>query len=410
MRPQTGCIVRDAKRRAWFGKWREDVLQPDGSVKRKLVTRKLADICDQYRTERDVRPLLDDIVRPLNEGKVDARSTMTLVRFVDNIYMPQYVEIELKPSTQNGYKKLWEMLREASPRLGEMTLREFSPNHAYLLFKTLREKGWGRHSLYHAKAFLSGVFAHAVNVGALHHNPVKEARMVKTDPPKQTSAATLEQVFDILDAISQAAKEGAIPSLTAKRARAAIALMYFGGLRPGEARGARWEDLEAVYDQDTQQFKWQLTPRYSAWRSHVTAPKTEGSVKPVPVIEPLLTILRELRQAEGNPQSGWILRGPANKPLNVDVLARSFLPILREKGIAWPTYYGLRRGIGTRVTALANPLAAKGLLRHRNVATTTAHYVKDVPEETQAAMAALEQQALRLIAKREKPEAEPLAS
>ncbi len=228
MRPQTVCIVRDAKRRAWFGKWREDVLQPDGSVKRKLVTRKLADICDQYRTERDVRPLLDDILRPLNEGKVDARSTMTLARFVDEIYMPQYVEVELKPSTQNGYTKLWEMLREASPRLGEMALREFSPNHAYLLFKTLREKGWGRHSLYHAKAFLSGVFAHAVNIGALHHNPVKEARMVKTDPPKQTSAATLEQVFDILDAIAQAAKEGAIPSLTAKRARAAIALMYFG--------------------------------------------------------------------------------------------------------------------------------------------------------------------------------------
>ncbi len=168
--------------------------------------------------------------------------------------------------------------------------------------------------------------------------------------------------------------------------------------------------MEAVYDQDTQQFKWQLTPRYSAWRSHVTAPKTEGSVNPVPVIEPLLTILRELREAEGNPQSGWILRGPANKPLSVDVLARSFLPLLREKGIAWPTYYGLRRGIGTRITALANPLAAKGLLRHRNVATTTAHYVKDAPKETQAAMAALEQQALRLIAKREKPEAEPLVS
>jgi hypothetical protein len=35
-------------------------------------------------------------------------------------------------------------------------------------------------------------------------------------------------------------------------------------------------------------------------------------------------------------------------------------------------------------------MASKGLLRHTNLATTTRHYVKDVPENTQSAMILLE--------------------
>jgi hypothetical protein len=50
-------------------------------------------------------------------------------------------------------------------------------------------------------------------------------------------------------------------------------------------------------------------------------------------------------------------------------------------------------GIGTLVTELAkdNGLAAKGLLRHSNVATTQTHYIKDVPVETEWALQLVEQ-------------------
>jgi integrase len=298
--------------------------------------RKLADYSDRFRAEKDVRPLIDDILRPLNEGKIDAGSSMTLSQFVESHYEPEYVNTELKPSTRNGYVKLWQMVREISPQLGAIPLRDFTANHAYGLLKKLREKGWGRRSLYHAKTLLSGIFAYAVNTGVLHHNPLREAKMVRTAPPTQTKAASLDEVLAILEALKGKPK-----------ARAAIALMYFAGLRPGEARGARWEDYEPIYNYEREQFEWQLIPRHSVWRRHVGTPKTEGSATPVPVIEPLRTILSELREAEGNPQSGWILRGLKNRPLNLDYLAQvNIIPTLTAKGIQWPTYYGLRRGIG----------------------------------------------------------------
>jgi integrase len=58
----------------------------------------------------------------------------------------------------------------------------------------------------------------------------------KAAAPEETYATTLNEVLTIMDLLE---KEGE------KRACAAIALMFFAGLRPGEARGACWEDYDS---------------------------------------------------------------------------------------------------------------------------------------------------------------------
>jgi len=167
--------------------------------------------------------------------------------------------------------------------------------------------------------------------------------------------------------------------------------MFFGGLRPGEARGASWED----YNGKT------LCVKHSVWRTHTTAPKTANAAKPVPVIEPLRDLLEALRNLEGNPQSGPILRGLSGKPLSLDMLAREvIIPAVRnpenykpnEKLLTWHGYYAFRRGIATLTSSVSrDPMAAKGLLRHTSVNTTLTHYIKDVPEVTENAMNLVEE-------------------
>ena len=88
--------------------------------------------------------------------------------------------------------------------------------------------------------------------------------------------------------------------------------MFFAGLRPGEARGARWED----YNGKT------LTVEQSVWRKHTTDPKTASAAKPVVVIEPLRELLTHLRQIERNPVKGPILRGVKGGPLDLNMLAK----------------------------------------------------------------------------------------
>jgi hypothetical protein len=149
-----------------------------------------------------------------------------------------------------------------------------------------------------------------------------------------------------------------------------------------QARGVRWEDYQGK----------RLFVQQSVWHTHTTTPKTEEAASPVPVIETLADILGKLLEVEGNPASGPILRGPSGKPLNLDNLSKRLMsPLLKEAGLEWHGWYSLRRGVSTTLAGLTrDAMASKGLLRHANLATTTRHYVKDVPENTLSAMNQLE--------------------
>lgn len=403
MRYQEGYIWRE--RGVWFGRWREDVLI-DGKIVRKQKSRKLADCDDRYRTESDVRPLLDEILRPFNEGKMDARSTMPIVEYVDKNYLP-FVRENHKPSTYNGYEKLWR--KHLKPRVCGKIMRDFRTVDAANLFADIARSGLGRRSLQHTKSLLSGIFTLAKNQGILDGmNPVQDAMLSKkAKPPAETYATSSEDVLLLLSTFKRVQREasGTEEYRAALKTRAAIALVFFCGLRPGEARGANWEDYDGK----------RLTIRRSVWRTHVTAPKTAASAKPVPIVEPLRSILAELHQAEGSPASGSILRGfTLGRSLNLDMLARNFIrttltkcvvcrvPKAEHKAInhafkqdpslpEWHGWYSFRRGIATlTATITKDPMAAKGLLRHSSLITTANHYIKDVPEVTERAMEQVE--------------------
>jgi integrase len=140
------------------------------------------------------------------------------------------------------------------------------------------------------------------------------------------------------------------------KARAAVALMSFAGLRPDEARGIRWEDFDGKRLYITQ----------SVWHKFTTDPKTPDAASPVPVIETLAEILCDLRERDGNPTTDPILRGPSGKPMILDNLSnRVVVPALMRCAVCgeqeseheaehefkldesipkWAGWYSLRRG------------------------------------------------------------------
>jgi len=355
----------------------------DGKIQRVQRFVKLAEVDDRYRSKADVRPLLAEKLRPLNEGRTDARSTLTLALFVRDYYLP-YGRESFKPSTIHGYTKLWR--DTLCPGVGEIRLRDFKTVDAANLLTALACKGWGKRSLQHAKSLLSGVFTYTKNLGVLDGvNPVQGTMIPrKAAAPGETHATTPEEAIEILELLERAKD---VTPHQRIQAQVAIGLVFFAGLRPGEARGVRWED----YSGKT------LYVKQSVWRKHTTNPKTASAAKPVPVIEPLRELLAELRNADGNPEVGPILRGVfGGKPLNLDMLAREvILPAVRNpenyepnaKRLTWHGYYAFRRGIATLASSVArDPMAAKGLLRHSSVNTTLTHYIKDVPAVTENAM------------------------
>jgi integrase len=372
---QTGHIFR--ARKSWYGRWRRDELETrsDGekSVVRRQHCERLCDYSDRYRTKKDVQPLLDEKLRPLNEGRCAPESTLAVSEYGDNHFFP-YAQRELKPSTVYGYRGLWRMYLK--PRLGEIALRDFRCVDATNILAAIHsDHELSRKSLRHCKALLSTVFTHAKRAGVLDgENPAMDAGIPRAaEAGKPTHAYTAEEVFTMLDALHGVA-------------RTAVALIYFCALRPGEARAAKWED----YDGKT------LRIRASMWRTHTTLPKTAESVAPVPIAETLREILAESRR-----ESGYILSSPLGKPVDLHNLAsRVVIPALSgcsecgkekkehvtnghefKKLLEWHGWYALRRGLATLATSLDTQLAAKSLLRHSNVQTTGQYYVKSVPAD-----------------------------
>jgi integrase len=317
--------------------------------------------------------LREETLGPINSGKVRPESTLTVAEFAEKCWLP-WARENCKPSTVAEYETTWRTY--LSPYLQKITLRDFRTVDAANLFAEIhKRRGIGRTTLHHCKSRLSGLFTLARNMGALDApNPVQGSMLPKkAAAPAQTHAATPDEVMAILDLLEKAGEW---------KARAAIGLMFFCGLRPGEARGARWEDYTGK----------RLSISQSVWHTHTTSPKTEEAASPVPVIDTLAGILSDLREHDGNPTSGPILRGPSGKPLNLDNLSkRVMMPLLKAAGLQWHGWYSLRRGVATTLAGLTRDgMASKGLLRHTNLATTTRHYVKDVPENTLSAMNQLE--------------------
>jgi integrase len=326
---------------------------------------------------------------------VRPESTLSVFDFGEENWLP-WARENCKPSTVAGYETLWNTY--LAPYLREISLRDFRTVDAANLFAQIhRNHKIGRTTLQHCKSRLSGIFTLARNQGALDApNPIQGSLIPKkAAAPEKTHAATPDEVIAILEILRKAGEW---------KARAAVALMFFAGLRPGEARGIRWEDFDGK----------RLHIAQSVWHKFTTDPKTPDAASPVPVIETLAEILCDLRERDGNPSTGPILRGPSGKPMILDNLSkRVVIPALKRCAVCgeqesehdeaehefkldeslpkWAGWYSLRRGVATTLAGLTKDgMASKGLLRHTNLATTTRHYVKDVPENTQSAMNLLE--------------------
>src|SRR5579863_2390065 len=94
---QKGQIFRSGK--SWYGRWRRDELDT-GTDGEKIVVRrqhceKLCDVSDRYRSKKDVQPLIDAKLRPLNEGRCAPESTLAVAEYGDKHFLP-YAERELK--------------------------------------------------------------------------------------------------------------------------------------------------------------------------------------------------------------------------------------------------------------------------------------------------------------------------
>jgi integrase len=368
-RYQKGSIVE--RNGNWVLKYYDDRIEA-GAVRRVRISKILAQVGNVYRTKSQVRPLADEILATVasqSAGQTDG--TLLLSEFVEKKYFPHLEKrqqmhgaLHLEPSTTKGYKDIWKF-RLKNSTIASIRVRNFTTANAQSFFMGLSQD-LSHQSHLRVKAFLSGVFNFAKQVGALSGvNPLDGTKVGGRKSDFKGQAYTLDQILDMLEKLPEPA-------------RTVCATAAFTGLSASELRGLRWMDYDGEY----------LNVSQKVWRQHVGAPKTEARKGAVPVIPALKKILDAFR-TEFPPKSStsdFIFRGSRKGfALNLDNLSRGTIaPMFKS---VWSGWHSFRRGIGTRLFYLgADAKTVQTILRHSQVSTTMAHYVIPDQKEMNDAM------------------------
>jgi len=309
------------------------------STKCKPVQQKAAEVMEQINALAGTAP----------------EAEITIANFWEQTYLP-HVERNTKASTIHGYKAIWR--QHLSGAFAGFNLTDYQTHHATRYLTTLAERHLGPRTIAHIRSLASGMFRHALRLNRITMNPWRDAgSLTVIKKSDATHAYTLERAEEISNAL-----------IDNPPAQLVFCLAAFLGLRPGEISALKWQDIDGDW----------VHIRRSAWRSIVGTTKTEESIASVPLIEPVKSMLSAWRVQ--SPAEGWIFPNRSNKPMEMGGFSkRIIIPILNEKGIKWHGLYAGRRSAATLLVQLTgNAVAAQFVLRHKNLATTTAFYVKPV--------------------------------
>jgi integrase len=338
-------------------------------------SRRICDTKDHSKSDakRLAAPFLADLNEPVAADATVDRDT-TVSEFWEKVYEPFIVENK-HASTVHGYCQIWK--QHLKPHLGDRTLKEYRTPMGTVFLTGLAKK-LRFYTVQHIRSLASGIFSHAVAVGAVESNPWHDVKILgKVKGKGTTPHYTLEQVEDIVSALADHPE-----------AQLIVCLAYFAGLRPSEIGALDWTDFDAQC----------VHVRRAIGRGVVGDTKSEKSVRSVPIIAQVRIPLELWRKKRGMPTQGWVFPNSQGKPVDLRKLTdRVIVPALEANKIEWRGLYACRRGFATIITELTKDrgLAASQALGHSDPKVTLAHYIKPIPQETIEAMKMLEERAGR---------------
>jgi integrase len=376
---QKGYIFRH--RRSWYLRYYEPA--PTGTKK---CCKRLGGV-DDYPTRKQVEPLAARILRPVNEGTVRRESAITVLGFIDTVYLP-HVKVALRASTLKLYSKdiLEKYLRS---RLAEIRIRDFRTMHGQRILDDIAAKNVdtvNHKTLLRIKSFLSGVFKYARQMGYLDsENPMRDTKCAGRPQKFVSEICSPDETKRMMDALPE-------PASTI------VALAAMSGLRHSEIRGLRWAD----YDEEN----GLLHIRRSVWRTTIQETKTESSEDSVPVLPVLrLLLFKHRERVKPSSQEQYIFAGKRRgTPLNLaNLVRRVIIPTIEkclvcrkpkskheeenhefrlDESLRWKGWHAFRRGLATMLySADVSPKVIAAILRHSDIGTTLSYYVKPPSEE-----------------------------
>lgn len=168
---QGGCIFKRSKN--WILRYREDVLNPDGSIRRKHRSLVLGSL----HSKTEARRAAEAYLQPLNGNSRRPVAAISLADFWQNHFARDTL-LTLKKNTRLLYTNLFS--NHVRPILGKVPICELTQPEIQHLVTLKQQAGYSTQTLAHIRNLLGKVLGTALSWGWVRENA---ARGVKLPPP-----------------------------------------------------------------------------------------------------------------------------------------------------------------------------------------------------------------------------------
>jgi len=350
-RYQKGRVfLRGQKQRVWIGRWREDMLQTDGTVRR-IERSAILGAERELKTKRLAQRRLDLILCRINAPEYRPGRVASVAEFAEK--WQAEILIHRKPSTVKAANS--HLTTYILPQLGKMQLDELGRERQQA-FATRLVSRVSRKTVVNILGTLSTMLTTAKEWGYICEG-LKLGSLALPESPLRPAARFFS---------GEEAKK--IIAAAADPYRTMFAIAAMTGLRAGEILGLMLDDID--FDRKI------LHIRRAAWCGHVQTVKSKSSRAPLPMPDALADILRQYLTAwRPNPEK-LLFSNRLGRPYNANkVVQKGLWPILEKLSIE---HCGLHAFRHTHTSLLlevgASPAVAQAQLRHSDARITLGVY------------------------------------
>ncbi len=343
-------------------------------------------------TRKEVQDKLTKALRDRQQGLPLADERQLL-----GIYLDRWLEEVAKPTIRaKTYRSYAQLVRlHLKPDLGHIPLAKLGPQDVQEFLNRKRQVGLSSRTVQYLHALLRAALNRALRWGLVARNV---AALV--DPPQVETAEVTPLVPDEARRLLEA--------LQTERLQALFTVPLAVGLRPGEALGLRWQDVN---------FK---TGTLSVLRAlqriegklQLVELKTRRSRRSISLPQVALAALQahRARQLEEQHRAGDAWRNDAGlifttargTPLEPRNVVRTFKRILRSAGLPDQRFYDLRHTCASLLLAQGvHPRVVMEILGHSQISLTMNTYSHVIPQLQQEAAKRMDD---LLFGKPERPE------
>jgi len=343
---------------SWKIRWREDVTNEDGTIRRIYHAETLR--------QKNKAEALERLSERLNEVKQQQRQphiTMPFSKFVAAEWKPN-AALRLRKSSMRIYS--FNLDNHILPAIGAIPLRDIGRAHIEDVLSKLQQKGYAVSTLRSVRATFSTVLESGAGRRYITDNPAHRIRIREADSRREPRYYRPKEVRMLLSKLNDPCN-------------AIVSIAVLTGLRIGEILGLRWKRVDLLHGM------MEVAETYSS--GEFGPPKTRSSRRTIPISTSLVEIFKRLRPLSCEPET-LVFTTAKGTPLNPkNLYNRELAPASDAIGLPRVSWHSFRHTHATLLHESGESLkTAQALLGHSDLETTLGVYTHAIPDSQRKAV------------------------